>query len=546
MALYWDAYHKTREEQRKVINECILKGSGAMALPMGFGKSLISLLVGLINYEKTREPVLVVVEKSLIPNWLTEINKFFGDKIKVQVFHQDYVKGNLAEWVCFSHVVLTTPQMTARSYSNYDVDNKYTYLQGEGLYDVRYYRDANQPFLNHNTGAGLIHSRKWGTLIVDEAQKFLTHDTYQNKSIFSISAHHRWLLSGTLLQEAKKQKIFGIYLMLNHNKAPKCFPQFKEYINQPSWKGVSEIMVKRDNNPDWTPTKLNKWMISHSLTETEAKIYLNLKILLNMLKKRLEEFKKNRDTNNVKKFSAYIMAMITYLRQCVVCPIIPITTVSIDVAGFNEDSKLAEMFVDTIKSLKVDDYLNDINSIASSRIKAVYNCYNYHPDEKIIVFSSFRTVIDTLQLFKDDAARPTFTIKGTDSINKRAQIIEQFNQSKNGIMYLTYDIGANGHNLQCASVVVLVDYWWNDGITKQSIARIHRSGQESDVNVYYMIANTGMEKGMLTMHERKLFMAEEAMVGPIKTKGVTLKINELIDIINEKDNLEILNRVVNH
>ena len=59
-------------------------------------------------------------------------------------------------------------------------------------------------------------------------------------------------------------------------------------------------------------------------------------------------------------------------------------------------------------------------------------------------------------------------------------------KSKNGILLLTFGIGANGLNLQCADTVLIADFWWNADKTRQAIARILRYGQEATcINIYY-------------------------------------------------------------
>lgn len=53
--------------QNEIVQECVEKTSGGLSLPMGTGKTLISILVGLIqsnNYVGSK--ILVIVSKSLI------------------------------------------------------------------------------------------------------------------------------------------------------------------------------------------------------------------------------------------------------------------------------------------------------------------------------------------------------------------------------------------------------------------------------------------------------------------------------------------------
>ena len=68
---------KLTVHQLEVLDECLKKGSGGLSLPMGFGKTLISLVLTLQQQEKigTPEPILVICSKTLIESWIFEIKK---------------------------------------------------------------------------------------------------------------------------------------------------------------------------------------------------------------------------------------------------------------------------------------------------------------------------------------------------------------------------------------------------------------------------------------------------------------------------------------
>jgi len=268
-----------------------------------------------------------------------------------------------------------------------------------------------------------------------------------------------------------------------------------------------------------------------------------MKLILKELREKLNYFKLRGDTPNIRKFSRYVMAMITYLRQCIICPLIPITTVAIDVSDFEQRSDLSEVFMKSIKSMGIDEWLNDIGSLKSSRIESVCNTVNKHKNERVIIFSCFRTVLDILELYlpKD---RAIMTISGSDKINARTATIENFRADDDGILLLTYDIGSNGLNLQCGSTVLLVDFWWNAGITAQAVARILRRGQEADtVNIYYFTANSGMENALFKLQKSKLRIEQEIMNGPVTTKKTLIKTDEILKIIDTQDNITILDNI---
>jgi len=60
--------------QHDIIKECLKKGSGGLSLPMGSGKTIIGLKLAL--EQSGDRPIIVVLSKTLIPNWVNEIKKF--------------------------------------------------------------------------------------------------------------------------------------------------------------------------------------------------------------------------------------------------------------------------------------------------------------------------------------------------------------------------------------------------------------------------------------------------------------------------------------
>ena len=77
------------EFQEKILKECLTKKSGAISVPMGSGKTLISL--SLANTYTKNGKHLVVVSKSLLHSWSTEIEKWFPSiKYKILDLKDDF------------------------------------------------------------------------------------------------------------------------------------------------------------------------------------------------------------------------------------------------------------------------------------------------------------------------------------------------------------------------------------------------------------------------------------------------------------------------
>lgn len=90
-----------------------------------------------------------------------------------------------------------------------------------------------------------------------------------------------------------------------------------------------------------------------------------------------------RDTRRAQ-FSSYLLALITYLRQMIICPLLPITNCMVDNIDLNNDSSLSNIIINEFKKFKLDGYLNDANSIYSSRIKKINKIIHSIPDKKLL------------------------------------------------------------------------------------------------------------------------------------------------------------------
>jgi SNF2 family DNA or RNA helicase len=546
--LLQSVYSKLNSFQKDIIRECIEKKSGGMSCPVGSGKSFISLCLGLYFTKDT--PFLIVASKSLIINWVCEIEKFFGKELKYEIIHQDNIKAGIAQWKIKpdTQVILTTADVLAKYYKECAIgplfiQQKFMHQAG-GAY-INIYNRPVKPYLVHNIGGGIFYSLVWGCLIIDEAQLYTNIGTQWCQAIGAICSPNRWLLSGTLFDEPKVERILGYYVMANTPNVPRNLPDTKLLLkNKQKFRGLNETMVARKSNLAFTPPKVNEQIISHMLTKEEETVYTMMKNILLQVKKRAQMAKLYKNINELKKFSSYKMVMIMYLRQALICPLIPIASIAIDASDMEKKSELSGIIMDEIKQVGIYDYLNDEKSVCSSRMQAALKCIDNHKDEHVIVFSCFRSFLEILEHYLEDKGRPILSMTSELTVQKRGEIIEKFRNSGNGILLMTYQLGATGLNLQFAATVLLVDFWWNAAKTQQAIGRIFRFGQlAKEINIYMFSANTGIEQILFQKQHAKLEILEELKVGVQTRKVPKLNIDKVIRMIEMADNTKSLQKI---
>lgn len=101
------------------------------------------------------------------------------------------------------------------------------------------------------------------------------------------------------------------------------------------------------------------------------------------------------------------------------------------------------------------------------------------PDEKLIVFSSFRTTLDYLC---DRLHQDGFTVELLHgSIEEsRDDVIERFARPLGASILLSSEIGSEGIDLQFARILINYDLPWNPMRVEQRIGRIDRIGQRAE------------------------------------------------------------------
>ena len=70
------------------------------------------------------------------------------------------------------------------------------------------------------------------------------------------------------------------------------------------------------------------------------------------IKKKADKAKLLKNVEESKKFSSYKLVMIMYLRQALICPLIPITSIIIDAADLEKRSELSNIIKIELKKLK--------------------------------------------------------------------------------------------------------------------------------------------------------------------------------------------------
>ncbi len=129
--------------------------------------------------------------------------------------------------------------------------------------------------------------------------------------------------------------------------------------------------------------------------------------------------------------------------------------------------------------------------------------YNPTPDNthhKMVVFTSFRKSVEIVRnMFA--AEIPSFRSVVVDgSVKNKTAVIDSFQTDPSiNCLFMNYKVGSEGLNITNASVVVLLEPWWNDAVHNQAIARALRPGQKKRVVIHQLITKDSIEEHMINL-----------------------------------------------
>ena len=132
---------------------------------------------------------------------------------------------------------------------------------------------------------------------------------------------------------------------------------------------------------------------------------------------------------------------------------------------------------------------------------------------KILLFSQFTSMLENLQKRLAKEKISFYTLTGATKKEKRAQMVEQFNQDDVSVFCISLKAGGTGLNLTSADIVIHYDPWWNVAVQNQATDRAHRIGQKHVVTVYKLVAEGTIEEKIIDIQERKKKLAEQVLEG---------------------------------
>jgi SNF2 family DNA or RNA helicase len=178
-------------------------------------------------------------------------------------------------------------------------------------------------------------------------------------------------------------------------------------------------------------------------------------------------------------------------------------------------------------------------SKAFELLQALDHVFSAHPDEKVLVFTSFKETQNLLRRVLEANGITVSIFNGSQNTDQKEEAIRSF-RTKNQVLVST-EAGGEGRNLQFCHIVVNYDLPWNPMKVEQRIGRVDRIGQKHTVQIWNLACQDTIEERVLAVLDRRIGLFEESVgalepiLGSLEDDIVTLvmtKLDRLAEVAN--------------
>lgn len=507
------------------INGCML------AMSMGLGKTVCvgSMIMRTLSEQRKNDSCsLYVCPKNLLGTVRHEMAKFFGDQLRVLVYHKEFIKDLYGEFYqadIKKYDLLITNYETI--HTRWENALNYCHPQEKKKNAIDRLGSQNTDKKKKNEKAAYDFSHfDWYNIILDECQYIRNDDTKKFKSVIDLKSKRRICITGTPIYNSMKD-IFneltfcGLVKPTNKQCTKKTFDELKlrDMVRFVEAKDVEvKLPPKTIHKVYFELSKTEKFL--HKFFTSKAKqIFTDLKTttLVGQKKTKLSKELQNSMLRCIQICSApYLITpqsknekkeekdMETELDEEL--PPAYDLMVELQYGVENSDQKLHEWIMDKTKEA----------GIKSSKMLAFRNLYENtlkQKKTKIVVYANYTSclqlAIESMMDYDPDFASKHVYVHGSVVADKREAMFTQFRTNpKIEFLFMTLQL-AVGLNLVEACTVVTLQPWYSYAPHFQAESRVHRIGQINPVNIYYLLAKDSVEERVHSIAMSKKEIAED-------------------------------------
>lgn len=434
---------------------------GCLADDMGLGKTVQTL--GVLLDRAADGPSLVIAPTSVGFNWAREVDKFAPSLTAIP--YRDNDRQQVVDTAGAGDLVITSYQL----------------LQ----------RDAKR-----------FASRRWHTVVIDEAQFIKNFQTKTAKAVRALDCDWMVALTGTPLENH-----LGELWSLMRTVSPGLlgtWDHFRKIFAEP---------IERDRDKSRLAS-LSRAVQPFILRRTKGEVLTELPPRTEIV--HYAEL----STAERKKYDAARLAALSELAM-------PKT-------GENDQQKRIRVlsWITRLRQLSCHPRLVDRDwSRSSAKLDLLMELIDELRDgeHRALVFSQFVQHLSIVREALDSAGVSYQYLDGSTPAAKRQEAVDAFQRGEGELFLISLKAGGTGLNLTAADYVLHLDPWWNPAVEDQATDRAHRIGQTRPVTVFRLVARDTIEEQILGLHQDKRDLVAGVLDGA--DKASKLSTNELIDLI---------------
>lgn len=445
-----ELFHHQEQAVRKVLQE--MRGRAVLADEVGLGKTIEA---GVILKEYALRGlvhrVLILVPASLVSQWRAELKEKLDLDFAVARTPRDF-------------------ERTVKIVASIDTAK----------------RPGNRE---------IIQSAPWDMVIVDEAHRLRNSRTLNWKFVNGIQKKYLLLLTATPVQNDLRE-LYNLITLLKPGQL-KTYTQFKRVymLDRHSPKNtyqlreaLKEVMVRTSRQETLIPFPRRRiTSVAVAMESLERHCYDEILALLRTVYRAMPKEKKN------------LLPLILVLRQTASHPRIACATLE----GMNRRGTLPALSQEALTRLGC--YAASFRPAKLSLLLEQLR----KEREPCIVFTEFRASQREIAKALSEAGFPVHTFHGGMTSSEKEQVIQEF-RSMGGILVST-QAGGEGHNLQFCRRIINYDLPWNPMRIEQRIGRVHRLGQEQDVEITNLVTEKTIDAYVLYLLDKKLGMFQKVI-----------------------------------
>jgi SNF2 family DNA or RNA helicase len=494
---------------------------GILADEMGLGKTVQLITLMLSDQDATR-PSLVVCDKSLVNQWLSEIEKYAGNTLQAKSLDKNsmFLLGvSFIQNMGGQTVIVTTYGQLNRNHVAFDV--------------------------------------RWRRVILDEAHKIKNMRSMVHQNCCRLKSDVNWSVSGTPITKNRNDMVALLRFC-------RVFQGTGATITQEDLRDSSTQFVLRRTFADLTehnqrlalpPLQVRTHLVD--LNGDEKKLYNDL---IKYGQFAVAARDAAIDGDDRREMSNFILKILLRLQQSVVSPLVINKEARLDAenALFSQDDGFAP---DAIPQDQCAVCLEELTEETSCRTECnhfyckpcITRLWNYTRDsivgcpqcrraivpgtlqlpqgsqpvaepgqdksskirqlesilreigrEKTLIFTHWKTEMGLIEDVCAELGVITGTIHGSLSIEERSAVIDAFTEGETQVVICQIACGACGLNLTAAKHVIFPSLDWSPSQHLQALARAHRIGQVHTVTVHYLVARGTIDEHVLSKCNFKL------------------------------------------